>query len=45
MVTSVLHDPLKRSLNILPENAIFGTCQAGIHYELVFTLQNEDSLS
>jgi hypothetical protein len=26
MVTSVLHDPLKRSLNILPESCNFGTC-------------------
>lgn len=45
MVTSVLHDPLKRSLNILPSKCIFGNVRAGVGYEIMITLKNEDNLA
>ena len=44
MVTSVLHDPLKRSLNVLPSKCKFGTLKAGGVYEIGITLKNEDSI-
>jgi len=44
MVTGVLHDPLKRSLNVLPSQAMFGGIRAGTHNEIVITLKNEDSI-
>jgi hypothetical protein len=37
MVTSVLNDPLKRSVNILPSQANFGSLKEGAKYELVIT--------
>lgn len=37
MVTSVLNDPLKRSVNILPSQANFGSLKEGSKYELVVT--------
>jgi len=45
MVTSVLHDPLKRSLNVMPSRCSFGLVKAGTMYEMVLTLKNEDSIS
>ena len=45
MVTSVLHDPLKRSLNVMPSKCKFGTVKAGGVYEVILTLKNEDSLA
>lgn len=45
MVTSVLHDPLKRSFNIIPSKCNFGPLIAGKTYEIVLTLQNEDSMA
>ena len=44
MVTSVLHDPLKRSLNILPSKLQFGMIKQGEsqEYTLVLTLKNGD---
>jgi hypothetical protein len=45
MVTSVLHDSLKRSFNVMPAKCVFGKIKAGKTYELVITLKNEDNLS
>jgi len=45
MVTSVLHDGLKRSVNILPSCCKFGALQHGTENEMVITIKNEDSLS
>jgi hypothetical protein len=45
MVTSVLHDPLKRSLNVMPSKCKFGTIKAGGVYEIILTLKNEDSIA
>ncbi|CDW72467.1 UNKNOWN [Stylonychia lemnae] len=46
MVTSVLHDPLKRSLNVLPSSLRYGIVQAGeAVYELIITCKNEDSIA
>jgi hypothetical protein len=44
MVTSVLHDPLKRSLNVMPSKCIFGSVKSGSIYEMIVTLKNEDSI-
>jgi hypothetical protein len=44
MVTSVLNDPLKRSVNILPSTAAFGSLKEGSKYELTITCKNEDML-
>lgn len=44
MVTGVLHDPLKRSINVMPSQAIFGGVRAGSYNEIVITLKNEDSI-
>jgi len=44
MVTGVLHDPLKRSLNVMPSQACFGGVRAGAHSEIIITLLNEDSI-
>jgi hypothetical protein len=46
MVTSVLHDSLKRSVNILPSCCKFGNLRVGSEpVEMAVTIQNEDSLS
>ena len=45
MVTSVLHDPLKRSLNIMPSKCSFGMIKVGGIYEIIVTLKNEDSIA
>ena len=37
MITSVLNDPLKRSVNILPSQANFGSLKEGSKYEVVIT--------
>jgi hypothetical protein len=44
MVTSVLHDPLKRGLNILPSECKFGPLRAGGAYEMMVTIKNEDHI-
>lgn len=44
MVTSVLNDPLKRSVNILPSQANFGSLKEGTKYEILITCKNEDML-
>jgi hypothetical protein len=44
MVTSVLNDPLKRSMNILPSQANFGSIKEGCKYEILITCKNEDML-
>lgn len=45
MVTSVLHDGLKRSVNILPSACRFGPILHGHEVEMTVNVQNEDSLS
>lgn len=45
MVTSVLHDPLKRAFNVMPSGLKFGMLKAGQSYELVITMKNEDSVA
>ena len=45
MVTSVLHDSLKRSVNILPSACNFGPVMHGQEVEMTVSVQNEDSLS
>ena len=45
MVTSVLHDNLKRSINILPSCCKFGPVVEGSENELIVSIKNEDSLS
>ena len=45
MVTSVLHDTLKRSVNILPSTCRFGDIMEGTENEMTVTIKNEDSLS
>jgi len=45
MVTSVLHDSLKRSINILPSICRFGIVQHGDEVEMTVSIKNEDSLS
>lgn len=45
MVTSVLHDPLKRAFNVMPANLKFGILKVDQSYELLITLKNEDSIA
>jgi len=45
MVTSVLHDPLKRAFNVMPSGLKFGMLRTGQAYELVITMKNEDSVA
>ena len=45
MVTSVLHDSMKRSVNILPSCCKFGMVKVGTENEMIVTIKNEDSLS
>jgi len=42
MVTGVLHDSLKRSLNVLPSAIAFGALKQGSSNEIVVTVKNED---
>lgn len=45
MVTSVLHDNMKRSVNIMPSIVRFGSVVLGANCEMTVTIKNEDSLS
>lgn len=45
MVTSVLHDPLKRALNVMPSKCSFGPLKVGTAYEMIITVKNEDSIA
>ena len=45
MVTSVLHDPLKRSFNVMPSALKYGFLKVDTPYELIITLKNEDSVA
>ena len=45
MVTSVLHDPLKRCFNVLPTVLKFGMLKVDTVYELTISLKNEDSVA
>ena len=44
MVTGVLHDSLKRSLNIMPGQIHFGSLRCGSTNEIVVTVKNEDMI-
>ena len=45
MVTGVLHDGLKRSMNVLPSQVTFGALRPGTHNEITLTVKNEDSIA
>ena len=45
MVTSVLHDNMKRSVNVMPSFIKFGSVEQGQEVEMYLTVKNEDSLS
>lgn len=45
MVTSVLHDNLKRSLSIMPNSVQFGHVRAGSMNEITVTVKNEDQVA
>lgn len=45
MVTSVLHDGMKRSVNVMPSFIKFGSIEQGKEVEMYLTVKNEDSLS
>ena len=45
MVTAVLHDNLKRSLNVMPGAVTFGALKTGTFNEILMTVKNEDSLA
>ncbi len=45
MVTSVLHDPLKRSFNVMPSGLKFGILKSNQSYEMVITMKNEDAVA
>lgn len=44
MVTGVLHDSLKRSLNVMPSSLVFGSLRPGSTNEMVVTVKNEDMM-
>jgi hypothetical protein len=44
MVTGVLHDNLKRSLNIMPSFVDFGCIRPGTVNEVIITVKNEDCI-
>lgn len=44
MVTGVLHDSLKRSLNVMPSIVDFGAVRVGSVNEIILTVKNEDSI-
>jgi hypothetical protein len=45
MVTSVLHDNLKRSINIMPSVVKYGLIKLGEDAEVYVSVKNEDALS
>lgn len=45
MVTGVLHDTLKRSINVMPSAVVFGSVRTGTINEILMTLKNEDSIA
>jgi len=45
MVTSVLHDNLKRSLQIMPSSVVFGHLRPGSMNELTISVKNEDMVA
>ena len=44
MVTGVLHDSMKRSLNIMPSQVFFGGLRAGSTNDFTITIKNEDMI-
>ena len=44
MVTGVLHDSMKRSLNIMPGQILFGGLRAGSTNDFTLTIKNEDMI-
>lgn len=45
MVTSVLHDNLKRSLQVMPGQVVFGTLRPGSMNEISISVKNEDMIA
>ena len=45
MVTGVLHDGLKRSLNIMPSFIDFGSLRTGSTNEITLSVKNEDQVA
>jgi len=45
MVTSVLHDNLKRSLQIMPNAVVFGHVRPGSMNEITISIKNEDQVA
>lgn len=45
MVTSVLHDNLKRSLQIMPGQVVFGHIRPGTFNEVTISIKNEDQVA
>ena len=45
MVTGVLHDTLKRSINVMPSAVVFGSIRTGTINEIMMTLKNEDQIA
>jgi len=45
MVTSVLHDNLKRSLQIMPGSVVFGHLRPGSMNEITVSIKNEDQMA
>ncbi len=44
MVTGVLHDSLKRSLQVMPGAVVFGHIRPGTINDIAMTIKNEDSV-
>ena len=42
MVTGVLHDSLKRSLQVMPGSVVFGHVRPGTLNEVTMTIKNDD---
>lgn len=44
MVTGVLHDSLKRSLQVMPGSVVFGHIRPDTINEIIMSIKNEDSV-
>ena len=45
MVTGVLHDSLKRSLQVMPSSVVLGHIKPGTINEVTMTIKNEDMVA
>ena len=45
MVTGVLHDSLKRSLQVMPGSVVFGSIRPGTINDVTISIKNEDSVA